>query len=344
MSATTGIEWTDSTWNPIIGCSRVSEGCRNCYAELMAARFSKNGQWGHGIAEMHHGKPTWTGTVQFVEEHLLDPLKWKRPRRIFVNSTSDLFHENVTDLMRDRIFAVMALCPQHTFQVLTKRPERMLAYLASSATAIRIASASVILQTASMRWTNPCGQDGWWPLPNVWLGVSLENQDAADKRIPLLLQTPAAVRFLSCEPMLGAVRMDRIGEEPEGYINALAAVIHCDGRGTKSITGLDWVIAGGESGPNARPMHPAWARTLRDQCVAAGVPFFFKQHGEWISLADYDCFKHGTTVDQYQHQFAWQFGSKNDAELPISCYRVGKQNAGSLLDGREWKQFPGVTA
>ena len=185
MSATSKIEWTDATWNPVRGCTRVSPGCGGpgdqggCYAERMAARFSKPGQWGHGYAEMVGGKPRWTGKVGLAPIDTIEaPLHWMTPRRIFVNSTSDLFHESILDEWIDRMFAIMALCPQHTFQVLTKRPERMRRF--GSLSAAR-------------------------PLPNVWLGVSAERQQEADERIPLLLETPAAVRFVSTEPLLGPV-------------------------------------------------------------------------------------------------------------------------------------------
>jgi protein gp37 len=322
MSTKTGIEWTDATWNPIRGCSRVSEGCRNCYAESVAYRFGGPGMPYEGLTQVvgeaklgsdRIRNARWNGNIKFVEEHLADPLKWKAPRRIFVNSMSDLFHKNVADEMRDKIFAVMALCPRHTFQILTKRPERMLEYLK---TPHRMDSVDDELPPGTPKMTV-------WPLPNVHLGVSVENQATADERIPLLLQTPAAVRFISAEPLLGEVilRWPFLATLPK----------------------LDWVICGGESGPGARPMHPDWARGLRDQCVAANVPFFFKQWGEWISLCDYEPVKLGVNTDRYEHEFAWRSGLKNSDELPISCYRVGKKAAGSLLDGVEWKQFPGVT-
>lgn len=235
----TSIEWTDSTWNPLRGCSRVSEGCRNCYAEKVAYRFSGAGKPYEGLAVLKNGHASWTGKVELVEKHLLDPLKWgslplpangatscntanrrrrygQRPRRIFVNSMSDLFHESVPDEWIDQIFAVMALCPQHVFQVLTKRPERMLRYLTSAPWG-RIEER--VEYIAAME-TN-CGRKGLgWPkelltperipLRNVWLGVSVENQKAADERIPLLLQTPAAVRFISAEPLLGQLDLTRI--------------------------------------------------------------------------------------------------------------------------------------
>jgi len=325
MADKSKIEWTDATWNPIRGCSRVSEGCRHCYAEAVAGRFRGPGLAYEGLTQITNGRPVWNGTIQFVEEHLLDPLKWKRPRRIFVNSMSDLFHENVTDVMRDRIFAVMALAPQHTFQVLTKRPERMLAYLNAH-------NADIVIW-ARMSDHNiglGCARSSW-PLPNVWLGVSVENQRAADERIPLLLQTPAALRFLSLEPLLGPVNLRSLALPAhndfavhECSIDALSFLI--DGR-----SGLGWAICGGESRPGARPMHPDWARALRDQCIAAGVPFFFKQWGEWASHPkpeDYWLEKARAAVNWHE----WSDG--------IWSHQFGKKAAGHLLDGQEWHQFP----
>lgn len=295
MSDGTSIEWTHmpgylpATWNPTRGCSRVSEGCRNCYAEIMAARFSKPGQWGEGFAEMRGGDHRWTGRVELVEDKLLMPLKWRLPRCIFVNSTSDLFHERLPDEAIDRVIAVMALCPQHRFLVLTKRPERMRQYMTTEVrgqwsgkayvveggegqlrpmTDVRFRMMSVLCDMLSRapsqainrasEWQDAHypGGDGLvrkWPLPNVWLGASVEDQPMADERIPHLLATPAAVRFVSYEPALGPVDFQLGGERA--------------GR-------LDWVIAGGESGPGARPAHPDWFRSVRDQCAAAGVAFF----------------------------------------------------------------------
>lgn len=241
----TKIEWTDEVWNPVTGCSKVSEGCKNCYAERFSHRFG----W---------TKKPWTvgNASENVKVHpgrLEQPLQWRKPRKIFVNSMSDLFHEQVPFEFIDKVFSIMALVPQHTFQILTKRPERMKEYIAHRA-------AKEFSHLKHIKW----------PLPNVWLGVSVENQKAADERIPLLLDTPAAVRFLSCEPLLGPVDLERPvpGSRP---VNGVYPpwMIHL----------LDWVIVGGESGPGARPMHPDWVRSLRDQCQQAGVPFFFKQWG-----------------------------------------------------------------
>jgi protein gp37 len=320
MGAKTGIEWTDATWNPIRGCSRVSEGCRNCYAEAVARRFSGPGMPYEGLAILSRGRASWTGKVAFVEEHLLDPLRWRKPRRIFVNSMSDLFHERVSDEWIDRIFAVMAMCAWHTFQILTKRPKRMLEYLSQ-----------VSDEKDTQRWQNAADdlvpncavvEDRAWPLENVHLGVSVENQKAADERIPLLLKTPAAVRFISAEPLLGPVDLAElpsasgIGRHLDSLSNAGVD------PGALIPAKLDWVICGGESGPRARPMHPDWARSLRDQCTAAGVPFFFKQWGEWVPTTDVKA------------------AAARGLALDDCMSRVGRKAAGALLDGREWKEFP----
>jgi protein gp37 len=352
VSTKTGIEWTDSTWNPIRGCSRVSEGCRNCYAEKVAYRFSAPGQPYEGLVRIGadgERRAEWNGRVEFVKKHLLDPTRWREPRRIFVNSMSDLFHEGVADEWLDMIFDVMQECPQHTFQILTKRPERMLAV------AKRRAQLCIELNDSAVDPEDRKMAAGFvWPLPNVWLGVSVENQKAADERIPLLLQTSAAVRFISAEPLLGPVELKRHIWLPRGvqsdlpwlmgrlfapsglyeaYRNPHGAV---SVKVEKQLLGikpdemeardLDWVIVGGESGPGARPMHPDWARSLRDQCVTAGVPFFFKQWGEWAPT-DFEVSNTGGTIDG------------EDAMA-----RVGKHAAGAVLDGREWREFPAVAA
>lgn len=222
MASGSAIEWTNATWNPVTGCTKISQGCKNCYAERMAVRLQAMGQ------------PNYANGFQVtVQEHMLDlPLSWKKPRLVFVNSMSDLFHKDVPTEFIRRVFAVMERAPHHTFQVLTKRADRLRAIAA----------------------------DLPWP-GNVWMGVSVEDQRAANERVPHLLLTPAAVRFLSCEPLLGPIRFEAI----PAWGGALDS--------------LHWVIVGGESGPGARPMDPEWARTIRDQCLRAGVPFFFKQWG-----------------------------------------------------------------
>jgi protein gp37 len=274
MSERTSISWTDATWNPIRGCSRVSEGCRHCYAELIAARFSGPGQPYEGLARRRsNGEPQWTGVVRPIKKHLADPIRWRRPRRIFVNSMSDLFHESLDVGYIAQVFAVMYLTPRHTFQVLTKRPLRMLEILTSAT------FYSAVLRAATyLRHDFPRHIDGGisdrtkFPHPNVWLGVSVEDQQAADERIPLLLKTPAAVRFLSCEPLLG----------PVDILEAIR-VLHR----------IDWVIVGGESGPGARPCRLSWIEQLMTQCREHDVAVFVKQLGsrpwedrDWVGIAN----------------------------------------------------------
>lgn len=233
----TQIQWTDETWNSIVGCSKISPGCVNCYA-ADAAKSPRLQQF-----PQYQEVKEWNGKTTFVESQLLKPLSWKSPRKVFVCSMSDLFHENTPDEWIDRIFAVMALCPQHIFQVLTKRPERMLEYRKSNITK----AAQAIDISPKVKQENP------WSFANIWCGVTVENQKAANERIPLLQQTPAAIRFLSCEPLLEDVKLD--------------------------LTGIDWVIVGGESGTGSRPCHLDWIRSVVHQCKAAGVPVFVKQLG-----------------------------------------------------------------
>jgi protein gp37 len=345
MSEHSSIEWTDATWNPLVGCSRVSQGCTNCYAERHAYRFARQrGSVYEGTAKLVNGKPTFTGRVNLNERALDAPLRWARPRRIFVNSMSDLFHENVTDETIDRIFAVMALAPHHTFQVLTKRPDRMRRWFAETFLTGEAREFKTenrhrqVLDEAERIALGPIGDSDrlWtadgrhlshvqpWPLPNVWLGVSVENQEAADERIPLLRRTPAAVRFLSCEPLLGPINIRPwlVCEDCECDESPLddVAVNAC------GYPRVDWVIAGGESGPSARPMHPDWVRSLRDQCAAANVPFFFKQWGEWVDQADVP----GEWYDHYDVLGRTEPG----------VVRVGKKKAGRVLDGREHNAYP----
>ena len=247
MADNTPIEWTDATWNPITGCSVVSPGCTNCYAMRLAGTRLRHHPSRVGLTKASKAGPVWNGTVLFNEPALNMPLRWTRPRRIFVCAHGDLFAENVPDEWIDRVFHIMALSPRHTFQVLTKRPGRMRDYL-----------------------TNPATQKLYpgLPLPNVWLGVSVEDQRRADQRVPILLDTPAAIRFVSAEPLLGPVSIGYLRWQTE----------NCYPR-------IDWVIVGGESGPGARPMQAEWARALRDQCATARVPFFFKQWGNHRSCS-----------------------------------------------------------
>ena len=278
MGDKSGISWTDATWNPTTGCSKVSEGCRNCYAAALAPRLHAMGQ--KGYTELPWTARNAAENVMCHEDRLEMPLRWKRPRRIFVNSMSDLFHELVPDDFIDKVFAVMALAPQHTFQILTKRPERMMRYTTKWDVAPRVRVEAHTLRGRMGRMALPSEE---WPLPNVWLGTSVEDQRAADERIPHLLETPAAVRFLSCEPLLGPVDLTDVSNARDivpDYFDALTGTSY-PSSGHPPIQydtpTIDWVIAGGESGPGYRPMNLDWVRSLRSQCVAAGVPFFGKQ-------------------------------------------------------------------
>lgn len=318
MAENTHIEWTDDTWNPITGCSVVSPGCTNCYAMKLSGTRLRHHPSRAGLTIPSKAGPVWNGQVRFNEQWLDQPMRRKRSRMIFVCAHGDLFHENVPDEWIDRIFAVMALSPQHTFQVLTKRSARMREWFAERwqpAPAHKLPDGFPIpaeTQGETRRtqveraceplleahglvdidkdelWTEDgrCKAMQWgWPLPNVWLGVSAEDQARADERIPDLLATPAAVRFLSAEPLLG--QLDLLVTDSRGHEISALRGLACDPTDPDAPdlvyrTGkLDWVIVGGESGHGARPMHPEWARSLRDQCTRAGVPFFFKQWGEW---------------------------------------------------------------
>ncbi|MCK7615201.1 DUF5131 family protein [Roseibium sediminicola] len=401
MADSTAIEWTDATWNIINGCSLVSDGCKYCYAADLAATRLKNLPSRKGLAKKNAaGVAQFNGQVRFNDAWLDQPLKWKKPRRIFVCAHGDLFHENVPDEWLDKVFAVMALCPQHTFQILTKRPERMRKYLADA----RDLRWMVIEGEARAMGYDPRGlnDDGFdWLankgfLPNVWLGTSIEDQATADTRIPYLLKTPAAVRFVSAEPLLGPVDLRSVeggtlwigGQRGCGgkhwHVGRRGDVIHgvkhdCDPsfphhhHDERCGPGLDWVIAGGESGDKARPMHPDWPRALRDQCAAAGVAFMFKQWGAWWAInqmdeADYQPLyrsnrKARPGEDQDKLDDIWgrtctvpQLVLLNDgrhdaitggrAFMPgtnsVLAYKVGKGNAGRVLDGVTHDGFPEV--
>lgn len=337
MGDRTGIEWTDATWNPIRGCTTVSEGCRNCYAMGVAARFSQPGQPYEGLARMTNRGPKWTGAIRKVDTHLALPLKWQRPRMVFVNSMSDLFHAGVPDEYIAAIIGVMAFAERHTFQVLTKRPQRMLDFLSRTTLAsCLIAAARYKLPPRTVRdeAVEALVERVQWPLRNVWWGVSAEDQDTADERVPLLLQTPAAVRWVSAEPLLGPIDFHRLKLGPHGpYHDALS--------GSAGWRSLDWIVVGGESGrlgTGVRPMHPDWPAAIQRDCARFGVPFFFKQWGNWAPP--------GAAADS-----AAIAGAKVDL---VGCpagggtavmTETGKRSSGALLHGREWKQYPrGVQA
>lgn len=388
MADKTGIEWTDATWNPIVGCSIVSKGCTNCYAMRVAHRMEAiaDASWDSSVPHQYRALtkpskagPVWTGRINIAPDHILtQPLRWTRPRRIFVNSMSDLFHENVSTEWVDKIFAVMALTPWHTYQILTKRPERMRDYIHA---VVYNEPCRINEHIADLAGDDKI--DSWSPpLPNVWLGVSVEDQDTAEDRIPLLLDTPAAIRFVSCEPLLESIDLDQM-DMPDGdsYISALKSLTWQEyydrcWKGTEKTEAesmdalldyhnlsalpdgkmhntLDWVIAGGESGPDARPMHPDWVRVLRDQCADAGVPFLFKQWGEWApgencggpptrteKTATYRCGEnpwHFSTITPRESE---QMHREDEPTL----YRIGKRKAGRRLDGKIHDAYPATKA
>ena len=279
MAGKSNIEWTGHTWNPLAGCTVLTPGCKRCYAMKMAARLAAMGQELYaGLTEPSKAGPVWTGVMRQAPEYvLLAPLKRKVPTTYFVNSMSDLFHENVPDEWIDAVFAVMALCLQHTFQILTKRADRMALYCAHATIRDRLSAA---MWKLSNRRTDHI--HGGYPLRNVWLGVSTERQQEADQRIPWLLKTPAAIRFISAEPLLGPLRLDRLIREEFGkaFVDDALTGFISNGHGGTYHAKLDWVIAGAESGHGARDCEIEWVRALKDQCVSAVVPFFWKQHAK----------------------------------------------------------------
>ena len=332
----TNIEWTGHTWNPLSGCTKVSDGCKNCYAEKMANRLQAMGAKGYenGFAVTLH------------PDKLDEPLRRKKPTMYFVCSMGDLFHESVPFEFIDRVFQVIALCGgKHTFQILTKRPKRMNEYFESRSNfAVKVASAAADIMenvkvdriglytrdevgddidtyASVMAFTQVVEQKRFnFPLKNVWLGVTAENQEEADRRIPVLIDTPAAVRFVSIEPMLGEINLQKLHHK---MVNG-APSYPCN---EPYLFDIDWVIVGGETGTNARPMHPDWVRSIQKQCEEAKVPFFFKQWGEYKTLPQ------GKSVTGYKSHF-WEDGRQ--------AVQVGKKQAGHLLDGVEYREMPEV--
>ncbi|MGB3208299.1 MAG: phage Gp37/Gp68 family protein [Crinalium sp.] len=265
--AITDIEWTRRVWNPTTGCTKVSPGCKNCYAEAIAHRF-----WGERKFS----------DVQFHENRLETPLSWKKPTKIFVDSMSDLFHDDVTDEQLDRVFAVMALARHHTFQILTKRPERMMEYSRTAKQRIRMAAVDLGRRlNRDIQVFESCEWD--YPLPNVWLGVSVENQRCANERIPLLRHTLAAIKFLSCEPLLEKVSIlnldEKVYESTQKYRSEKIEMI-------APTEFINWIIVGGESGSKARPCEVEWVQSLVQECQQALVPVFVKQLGSNSVVCD----------------------------------------------------------
>lgn len=376
MAAETKIQWTQRTWNPIAGCSVVSPGCTNCYAmRRVAPRLAANPATPHyhGTVKPSKAGHTWTGKIGIAgDTKFLEPLRIKAPAMWFVNSTSDLFHENVPDEVIDRVFAVMALTAsqppsrqsrstplaRHTFQVLTKRSARMREYVSRTYDAWHgnselFANRFNAAMDRNYAWINDIDAMPW-PLPNVWLGVSVEDQIRADERIPDLLATPAAIRFISAEPLLGPIQLDDMCDGFK-FVDALRGNWwHDNPEGLNPISRghekLDWIIVGGESGSGARPMHPDWARDLRDQCAAAGVPYFFKQWGEYVGGTSEDMgdhlFFHAASGDfesgviEAGDKFDW-FDKDQAPDGPM-WVKLGTKRAGRLLDGIEHNGMPEV--
>lgn len=302
MSAKSGITWTDSTWSPVTGCTKVSAGCKNCYAEREV-----EGRWSKNPKSVFYGR-AFTD-VRCHPEKLEQPLHWKKPRKIFVCPRGDLFHEAVPDQFIADVFGIMAASSQHVFQVLTKRPDRALKLLGAGC----MGGFETAVEECLALYSD---KDLVWPLPNVWFGVSAEDQATANERIPLLLKTPAAVRWLSMEPLLECVDLQ---------------LVNCGGMPDKAI---DWIVLGGESGVSARPMHPDWVRDIQDQCQFAKVPFFFKQWGEWAPWEQLVASTKAIMARSTKYVFP-------DG---VMVERFGNRLAGRVLDGYEWNQYPEVTA
>ncbi|TIL54349.1 phage Gp37/Gp68 family protein [Mesorhizobium sp.] len=353
MADHSAIEWTDATWNPITGCSIVSPGCVHCYAMKLAGTRLKHIESRKGLTRETAIGPVWTGEVRLNEKWLDQPLRWKQPRRIFVCAHGDLFAENVPDDWIDRVFAIMALAPQHTFQVLTKRAKRMREYLTQRDAGQRLRADAVEVAGWNMVMQGQIGhaKPTIWPLPNVWLGVSAERQKEADDRVPELLATPAAIRFISAEPLLGRIDFGKIIRAA-----TFAGTTYPDGKTHP----IGWMIVGGESGPGARPMHPNWVRQIRDDFTAAGVPFFFKQWGAWWPqecnplpqqrFAERLRTARITPSIEKPLRGCWGVDDKWDpgkiaGALPAyTSWKIGKKAAGRLLDGVEHSEFPKVAA
>lgn len=387
MATTTKIEWADKTWSPIIGCDRVSDGCLGCYAIPQARIRSANPN--PKVAEAFAGtvhdtgeRIDWTGQVNILDERLTQPMQWRKPLRIFVNSLSDMFHKNVPTEFIQQVFAVMALTPRHTYQMLTKRHARMRALLNDP-----VFRLGVLVWTARLQddkhpmppWNPGDRTLKTWPLPNLHLGVSVEDQQWADIRIPALLATPAAVRWISAEPLLGPVDLgiddphrDHDSDDVHGVPHPRVCLTCSTNdreiayfRREPGGNGIDWVVVGGETGHRARPTHPDWFRSLRDQCTAAGIPFFFKQFGDWGLEAPLDAngsilsgkrgmgmvlANDGTLYDPGDLSYpdgprrGEALRAGHDKAHLTAVYRVGKKKAGRELDGREHNDFPAVSS
>lgn len=313
----TKIEWADHTFNPWIGCTKVGPGCDNCYAEADFDKRRHVVQWGPNQPRKRTAASTWAA-----------PLRWNREaaaagvrHRVFCASLADVFDNEVPEQWRIDLFDLIQRTPNLDWLLLTKR----------------IGNARFMIEQALIQLGDPAtDMVGSWPFSNVWIGATITSQAEADRDIPKLLAVPAVKRFLSMEPLLGLVDLTRIPVDG-GYV--------CSLRGARpAYPSIDWVIVGGESGPKARPMHPDWVRSLRDQCQSAGVPFLFKQWGEWVDADNGP--EDDAAYDGKSDCWAHIDGGHHDGEMGVDffntypMYRVGKKAAGRLLDGREWNEIP----
>ncbi|MBA7475644.1 hypothetical protein ES707_11016 [subsurface metagenome] len=321
----TKIEWTNETWNPIIGCQKCSPGCNHCYAERMAVRLAGNPKtsmdYSPVITNGH-----WNGTTMLRTEVLKKPFSWKTPRMIFVVSMGDLFHESVPFSWVDKVMTIIACNPQHTFQVLTKRPEIMKRWFDWQRPGWEDPGMRGPEAIRYYCWHNhgkKIKYGGFWPLKNLWLGVTCENQEQTDKRIPILLQIPAEKRFVSIEPMIGPISFRWAKWHP------IKNTWHLDG-----LKQLDWVIVGGETGPGARPMHPAWVTQIREQCQESNTPFFFKSWGEWIPVTYVNGDRSYLNVTIGKNEFLFM-------DPPINMIKSRRfQDYKHKLEGKEWRGMP----
>lgn len=335
MAENSKIEWCNHTFNPWIGCTKVSDGCKHCYAEAMMDKRYGRVKWGPSGVRVRTSAANWK-----------KPLKWNRQAkkegvryRVFCASLADVFEDKPDQPelyeWRQELFGLIGDTPYLDWLLLTKRPENVERMIACALHGTRLSL-----------------EDDF---PNVWIGTSVENQEQADKRIPELLQIPARVRFLSMEPLLGAVDLtcfmnDTLDpEQSYGYVNSLIGfTFDTEGFGNRlSMGAVDWVIVGGESGSNARPMRPDWVCSIRDQCVETGVPFLFKQWGEWIP---YDAKDHEDWALTHDDISQWRWLTVDGREGPVwrkdiitTMIKIGKKKAGRLLDGRSWDQFPEIS-
>lgn len=328
MSDNSKIEWTEATWPVTVGCDHITPGCDHCYAATLTSGRLAHQPVYAGLAE--NGR--FNGTVRCLPERLDWPLRWRKPRKIFVCSMSDLFHEAVPDLFIEQVFDVMEQAPRHTFQVLTKRHARMRSFVQARekrnqeyAAKFDDCPTEAMRNSPAAQWAR---QRAVTPPANIWLGVSAEDQHWAEIRVHALLSTPAAVRWVSAEPLLGPIDLRNLRARNGALIDALCGDVKSPaGEIYAACPGsVTWVVAGGESGARARPMHPDWARSLRDQCQAARIPYLFKQWGShrWIAGSKWD-----------EATQCW-------VDHGIVPQRVSKKLAGRELDGRTWDEYPGV--